>query len=170
MYDSMDSDSAESDISETNDTSFESVTKCDSLNTLKTELVECLASLQSAGTFAFLEHLPNPVNPGLYVKGVGAVGLPLSDRDAKAIKEVFGKQRKGEPFELKSGCFETKNPAWQTFIDGITPKIMLTLGIEHEGGTIGFDLCAMHLYDKDSKHNLIQRCGSRSKLQDSFLC
>jgi hypothetical protein len=163
MDDSMDSDSAESSMSETNDTSFETDAKSGSLEILKTELHDCLASLQSAGTFALFEHFPNPVNPGLYVKDVGTVGLPLSDRDAKAIKDAFGKQPEEEPFELNPRCFATKNPAWQTFIDGVIPRIMLGLGIEHEGGTVRLELSAMRLYDKNSKLNLIKQYGSRSQ-------
>jgi len=162
MDDSINSDSAESGMSETNDTSFESDTKSMCLETLKIRLEDCLGSLQSAGTFAFFEHLPNPVNPGLYVKGLGSVGLPLSDRDAKAIKEAFGKQPDGEPFELSPRYFEARNPAWQQFIDSLIPKITLSLGIEVEGGTVGIELKAMRLYDQNSKLELFQKYASHS--------
>lgn len=144
----MNSDSVESGMSETNDTSFESDTKSVCLENLKTELDDCLGSLQSAGTFALFEHLPNPVNPGLYVNSVGTVGLPLSDRDAKAIKNAFVKQTKGGPLEIQVGYFEARNPAWQNFIDVAVQKVTSGLGIE---GTIIAELRATRLYDKSSK-------------------
>ena len=138
----MNSDGAESGTSETNDTSFESDTESVCLETLKTELEDCLGNLLSAGTFALFEHLPNPVNPGLYVKGVGTIGLPLSDRDAEAIKEASV-----EP-ELAANCIETRNPAWEHFVDVAISKVTSDLGIE---GSVRAELKGMHLYDKSSK-------------------
>jgi hypothetical protein len=151
MDDSMNSNSAESGTSEMNDKSFKSDTKSVCLETLKTELEDCLGRLQSAGTFALFEHLPNPVNPGLYVKGLGSVGLPLSDRDAKAIKEASVEPVKGtkrKVSELATSCIETRNPAWQHFIDAAIQKIISGLGIE---GTVKAELKATHLYDEGSK-------------------
>src|SRR5277367_6758811 len=133
MDDSMNSDSIESGTSEASDTTCESDTKSVCLETLKTELEDCLGSLQSAGTFALFEHLPNPFNPGLYVKGLGNIGLPLSDRDAEAIKESSVESVKGgkrKAVELTANCIETRNPAWQHFIDEAIQKVISGLGID----------------------------------------
>src|ERR1035438_3102723 len=85
------------------------------LEALKFKLRRCLRSLKSAGSFALFEQLPNAVSPGLYVKGVGRIGIPLSDRDANAITKAargtpLGKLNvnHASAWELYTNNFETR--------------------------------------------------------------
>lgn len=54
-------------------------------NRLRAEFQECLDGIQHAGIYAVFGHLPNPLNPGTNLKNGGAIGLPLTERDAGII-------------------------------------------------------------------------------------
>ena len=47
---------------------------------------EVLSNTDFTGTFAFKRTYPDAPNPILHIEGLGTVGLPLSSRDAAAIK------------------------------------------------------------------------------------
>ena len=86
-------------------------------------------------------------NPGLKVDGIGAIGLPLSDRDAKDLisrcrQSPFGKG--GETivdtgvrnsFELNPSEFTLSNPVWSTCINALVgiayKELGLTCGRQH---------------------------------------
>jgi hypothetical protein len=57
----------------------------------KTLLQECLDQVEHEGSFAtFTRHATFP-NPSICVKDFGVFGIPLSDRDAKAIAALCKK-------------------------------------------------------------------------------
>lgn len=58
---------------------------------LAEDLFGCLSHLEpSDGTkaFALFETQTNPINPGICLKNGGAIGLPLSEGDAKYSKQL----------------------------------------------------------------------------------
>ncbi len=55
---------------------------------LQGELADILSSdLEFTGAFSFNRAYPTAPNPSLNIDGLGTVGLPLSIRDAAAIKQ-----------------------------------------------------------------------------------
>ena len=46
------------------------------------------SNLEFTGSFSFSRAYPSAPNPALHVDGLGMVGLPLSERDATAIKSA----------------------------------------------------------------------------------
>ncbi|KAI9715498.1 MAG: hypothetical protein M1812_005974, partial [Candelaria pacifica] len=114
---------------------------CISTDALKDQLHQCLASVDAAGSFATFGVTPNPVNPGLCIAGVGPIGLPLSSRDAKAIREAshqapFGKGsqtlvdtsvRKTQ--EINADQIVLRNPAWQKYLRDIVNDVARDLGV-----------------------------------------
>jgi hypothetical protein len=171
MGDSVHSDSASNEARESSQTSATS----ESLGRegLKTELEDCLGSLQSAGAFALFEHLPNPVNPGLYVEGVGAVGLPLSDRDAKAILDATPALPSQNGISRRSGtlpanCVQTRNPAWGNVVESAIQKIISGLGIDTTRGGVEAELFGLQLVHTDARAEAPSRYVL-FPLKDSFL-
>ncbi|MCJ1313988.1 hypothetical protein MMC25_007668 [Agyrium rufum] len=77
----------------------------------------------AAGTFATSGALPNAANPGLYITGLGGIGLPLSKNDAERLARMchrapFGKgtetiadTKVRNTWELNPTQFKLENPA-----------------------------------------------------------
>ncbi len=125
------------------------------------ELETCLDEVQTAGSFAIFEPLSSTINPGLHVKGAGTIGLPLSDRDAKAVILASSEASSGnnEPstdvtmknvWELSSDCFEVRNPAWQKVITEILEKVGSAMGVTASGGIVKAELRKLVLYNNEA--------------------
>lgn len=109
---------------------------------LREQLQACLDGTQRVGKFFLCTSFPEHVSPGLSIKNTGAVGLPLSHRDAQAIAEVcrkspFGKKDKTvidesvrKTWELDATEFECRNPKWTPYLDRLAQKAMQDLGVE----------------------------------------
>ncbi|KAE9367525.1 hypothetical protein N431DRAFT_348602 [Stipitochalara longipes BDJ] len=127
---------------------------------LRAALDECLSSIQSNGSFALFEHLPNPILPGITLKKGGPIGLPLTERDAQVIIAAshaapFGKgeatiidENIRKTWELSASSFEIRNPAWENFLQSIVAKVSEGLGIDLAGTGVRAELYKMLLYDK----------------------
>ena len=110
---------------------------------LKKELLQCLEGIggNNKGDFAKGGTLFNAVNPGLNVRGLGVIGLPLSDREAvelgKACHQApFGKGSETiidttvrNTWELNAEQFELQNSAWQTTLDEALEQVATALGV-----------------------------------------
>ena len=115
---------------------------------LRAALDECLTNVRSSGSFAVFERLSNPVNPGLYLKDYGSIGLPLSNGDAKVIISAshpspFGKgsdtivdSSVRKSWELSPSDFKIRNPAWQNFLQSIVVKVSGGLGVDSTGNEV----------------------------------
>jgi hypothetical protein len=129
-------------------------------NTLIKDLEECLANVQTDGSFALFEALNNAPNPGLCLKNTSIIGLPLSDHDAQAIVSAsheapFGKGEETivdtsvrKTWEVSPGEFELKNPAWQPYIESIVAKVSTGLGVDTAGKGVAAELYKLLLYEK----------------------
>ncbi len=126
---------------------------------LAEDLCDCLDSIQSTSEFALFSSLPNPPNPGRFLKNGGTIGLPLSSRDADAIISAshaapFGKgeqtivdEKVRKTWELSAGDFEIRNPVWDGFLKGIVEKVGEGLGVG-KGDAVRAELYKLLLYDE----------------------
>ncbi|TKA79700.1 hypothetical protein B0A49_01456 [Cryomyces minteri] len=108
-------------------------------------LAESLDKVEAVGSFASSEVEPNPVQPGLYIEGIGIVGLPLGERGAKAIIQAshqapFGKGNETlvdvmvrKTRELNADQFQLRNPAWPKFFQTILGNTAEALGVHVAG-------------------------------------
>ncbi|KAJ4364668.1 hypothetical protein N0V83_009265 [Neocucurbitaria cava] len=107
-----------------------------------TRLQECLDDVHYQGTFSACQKLSVYPNPGLQVKEVGTIGLPLSARDAQAVASVckqspFGKgdetvidETVRKTWELDTTEFVCRNPAWMTYLNTLTQQAIQDLGVQ----------------------------------------
>lgn len=108
---------------------------------IKRQLHARFSAQKPGGSFAASGLCPDAVNPYLYVKGIGTVGLPLSERDAKAVIEASHQAPYGKgsetivdtavrrTFELNSDEFEIRNVAWLGFLKGVLKEVSDALGV-----------------------------------------
>ncbi|KAH6625191.1 hypothetical protein C7974DRAFT_376744 [Boeremia exigua] len=115
-------------------------------------------SIRYDGKFAFITQSDHPHNPGLFIKGLGTVGLPLSIRDAKAIASVskkspFGKgdetlvdESVRKTWDLDLTEFECCNPKWQFALQQLVSQAIQGLGVQAPGmfGTLVVCLPSEH--------------------------
>ena len=107
----------------------------------KSQLLRCLSRVNDTASFATFAACPLAANPGIVIEKTGSVGLPLSDRDAKAIIEVshrapFGRGSETvvdtdvrKTWELNADQFQLVNPAWQETLGNITERVQVELGL-----------------------------------------
>ncbi|KAJ7118893.1 hypothetical protein C8R44DRAFT_982620 [Mycena epipterygia] len=79
------------------------------------------------GKYCHAATTSSAANPGLNVKGIGILGLPLSERDAKLVQSLITsttnvKNPVGNVWELGAGDIECSNPAWATYLEEIVLK------------------------------------------------
>ena len=96
----------------------------------KTLLQEYLDDIRGARTWFSFGVDENPVNPGLYLKNSGIVGLPLSEQGAKRIEQqvcpvkqqdiAYVDQIRNYKWELDLGEFELRNPSWQKYFQALS--------------------------------------------------
>lgn len=55
---------------------------------IKSRLVHSLEDLSSAMSFASSGSCPTAENPGIWIRDIGGIGLPLSERDVELISKV----------------------------------------------------------------------------------
>ena len=119
-----------------------------------------------AGTFATLGELPNAVNPGLYLRDLGTVGLPLSERDGRDIIRICrerssGKetqdnaQDKDKAYKVAAEHIELRNPNWAKTVQHAVGKATEQLGIIGGQPSIRADLCNLLLCESG---NFEQSC------------
>ena len=125
---------------------------------IKEDLYNYLQVIDS-GKFATSGPVTNASNPGLFVEGIGKVGLPLSDRDAADLSRfsheaAFGKG--SETFvdinvrkrrELNSNQFELRNPAWPSTLQEIVAKVTQDLGVLDGPSSVRAELDKLLLYE-----------------------
>ncbi|KAJ7771482.1 hypothetical protein B0H16DRAFT_1513690 [Mycena metata] len=79
------------------------------------------------GKYCHAATTASAANPGLNVKGIGILGLPLSERDAKLVQSLIASttndpQPVGNVWELDSNAIECSNPAWDMYLEDIVLK------------------------------------------------
>ncbi|KAF9044406.1 hypothetical protein BJ165DRAFT_198051 [Panaeolus papilionaceus] len=119
--------------------------------------------LAFSGNFFHRSTEANAPNPGLSISGLGSIGLPLSERDAKAIvsqaaQAPFGKGLKTvvdttvrDTWEIDPASISFTNPAWERFVDEVaTKKVWTALGVAPYSTKPKCELYKLLLYQKGS--------------------
>ncbi|KAJ8455552.1 hypothetical protein ONZ51_g12411 [Trametes cubensis] len=118
--------------------------------------------LEFAGTFSFSKTYPAAPNPALAVGDIGTIGLPLSTRDAAAIKAhaeqaPFGKADRTivdksvrDTWEIDAKEVRFDNPAWTTFLDNVIREVCEVLGVDVQASKPFCELYKLLLYETGS--------------------
>lgn len=129
----------------------------DTSSDYRTDMLETLDSI-GHGSFAASGSLPD-VNPGLYVEGLGKIGLPLSERDSVALAHVcheapFGKGSETfvdttvrKTWQIDPDKIQFRNSKWPHQVNHAVSKITEGLGIIGGTGTVRAELHKLLLYE-----------------------
>ncbi|TCD62638.1 hypothetical protein EIP91_006591, partial [Steccherinum ochraceum] len=96
---------------------------------VRDELAKCLNSRWSGKTmFSFKKSYDVAPIPALSLGGAGTIGLPLSDRDASAIKKhskkkLVGKEARKGIWEMDAAQVSFNNPRWANWITEIVKDV-----------------------------------------------
>jgi hypothetical protein len=105
------------------------------------ELLACLDDVQTEGSFSAFHHADIYPNPGLHIYDHGSVGLPLAEKDAKAIASIcqqapFGLKDQTvidttvrRTWELDNSRFECQNPRWPVYVENLARRATSALGV-----------------------------------------
>jgi hypothetical protein len=127
--------------------------------TIQEQLDEALSRIDRPGSFCASGRAP-AVLPGLEVKGMGPVGLPLNESQAKELEThceqaPFGKGEKTlvdtkvrRVWRLKPDRFSLNNPDWDRFLKETVGKVQEDLGLEKQ--KLESHLYELLLYEKGS--------------------
>ncbi|POW03046.1 hypothetical protein PSTT_11363, partial [Puccinia striiformis] len=120
-------------------------------------LNQALATINEIGTFAAWDALPGVLPTGLYVDGVGDVGVPLNPEQLRQLIEMAHRAplgpgsetplddvpAVGNTWEISADRVEFLEPAWQGYIPKLSQLVATKLGID---GSIRLQLDKMVLY------------------------
>ena len=132
----------------------------DSLQPLRMQISGCLDDIHSAGSFAMSDHNVAHVNPGLVVKGVGSIRLPVHSEDVQAIIRVsrpapFGKGRQTlvdetvrKTWEIDGKELSFENEGWKSWFDRVLEKVSEGLGIPGGAGSVHGELYKLLVYEE----------------------
>ena len=154
--------SLDSDLQDATSGSIQHSDKHKGVTQLKKQLFQCLRGIggNNKGDFAKAGTLPSAINPGLNVRGLGIIGLPLSEREAVELGKTchqapFGKGSETivdttvrNTWELNADQFELQNPAWQTTLDEALEQVAAALGIVGGRMNIRAELYKLLLYNE----------------------
>lgn len=123
------------------------------------DLLEALAGIDRPGDIFAAGDLP-PMIPGLEVEGLGTVGLPLSNAQARALirqcrQAPYGKGTRTlvdtdvrRVWEMDPAHFELTNPKWEALIESILEEVQQHLGLAE--CKLSAHLYKLLLYEKGS--------------------
>ena len=130
------------------------------IRSLQDELLDCLESVDTIGSFATnLTYTAIP-NPCLDIEGYGTIGLPLSQHDAQAIiqrsrQAPFGKGEETvvdtsvrKTWEIDASKLTTRNPAWPGFFNVVLRMVVANLGVEGGVEHVRAEPYKLLLYEK----------------------
>ncbi|KAI9790019.1 MAG: hypothetical protein M1816_005633 [Peltula sp. TS41687] len=108
---------------------------------IKHRLHRCLSQVKPDKAFASFDIYADAVSPGLSIHGFGTVGLPPSQREARALSRFIraasydkgvptaGKIANRNTQELDASQFDLQNPNWERILEGIKDRVAVELGI-----------------------------------------
>jgi predicted 2-oxoglutarate/Fe(II)-dependent dioxygenase YbiX len=123
------------------------------------ELITLMDKVKTSGAFSVSGTLPS-IPPGLHVKGVGHIGLPLTEHQAKALIELseqapFGRGEETivdtdvrKSWQISADDFELGNPQWNEALQDAADQIGKELGLS--GCKIGFEQYKLLVYEEGS--------------------
>jgi hypothetical protein len=123
------------------------------------ELIALMDKVKTSGAFSVSGTLPS-ILPGLDVKGIGPVALPLTAHQAKALIELseqapFGRGEETivdtdvrQSWQISADDFELGNPQWHEALQAAADRIGKDLGLS--GCKIGFAPYKLLVYEEGS--------------------
>ncbi|KAF7294581.1 WW domain-containing protein [Mycena indigotica] len=122
-----------------------------------------------AGQYCHAATMTSAANPGLSIKGIGVVGLPLSDRDADLVRQVISPsstpdQTVGNAWELGAQLIECMNPAWSAYLEEVVLKDIWRKLTPHASG-LRLKLQSLILWEQ-SHNPMLYEC-TQSQQSDS---
>ncbi|KAJ8072944.1 hypothetical protein PM082_019807 [Marasmius tenuissimus] len=114
------------------------------------------------GTFAFTKTYDDAPNPILCLEGLGTVGLPLSEREAKVVIEKsiqapFGKGERTivdtevrDTWEMDASQVQFQEPKWQSFMNRVVQEVCQTLGVNFQASKPRAELYKLLIYETGS--------------------
>lgn len=116
-----------------------------------------------SGSFAVGESIPAAPNPCLEIDSLGTIGLPLSARDAEAIKNVAARSPFGhgdklvvdstvrDTWEIDGTKIKMRNSAWDAFMGGLMEMVKKGLGVPSNTMPCKCELYKLLLYETGSQ-------------------
>jgi len=104
-------------------------------------IYKAINSVESSGDFCFGGALPSAPNPGIEVKPLGIIGLPISNSQAEDLKKLceqspYGKKDQTildknvrNSLQLSPSQFSILNPGWNKFLEQLTESVATGLGV-----------------------------------------
>ncbi|EHY60942.1 uncharacterized protein HMPREF1120_08885 [Exophiala dermatitidis NIH/UT8656] len=132
----------------------------DYLDPLRSQISACLNEIHSAGSFSTAGYNVNHIHPGLGVKGVGPIRLPLLPEDANALIQVSrqstsDKEEKAvaretvrKTWEIDGEELSFGNEGWNSWLYQIVVKVREGLGIPPCAGSIRAELSNLLVYEE----------------------
>ncbi|GJE87366.1 hypothetical protein PsYK624_034490 [Phanerochaete sordida] len=129
-------------------------------SSFETALAETEKDFQAA--FSFHRPYPEAPNPALTLSDLGVVGLPLSTRDADAIKSrsvqaPFGMGERTmvdtavrDTWEIDAKQVSFSNPTWDAWLSGVVEEVCRTLGVNFAASRPRAELYKLLLYETGS--------------------
>ncbi|KAL0064875.1 hypothetical protein AAF712_008128 [Marasmius tenuissimus] len=118
--------------------------------------------LDFQGTFAFSKTYDDAPNPALCLEGLGTVGLPLSERDAKlvienSIQAPFGKGERTvvdtevrDTWEIDGSKVHFQEARWKSFMDRVVQEVCQGLGVNVQASQPRHELYKLLIYETGS--------------------
>ncbi|KAF8526488.1 hypothetical protein JB92DRAFT_3229448 [Gautieria morchelliformis] len=117
----------------------------------------------TAHLLACIQSYPEAPNPCLSIDGIGALGLPLNEREAKTLISVceqapFGKGERNvidedvrDIWELSADKVHFQNPHWKQFLTAkVVPNVCTNLGVNYGSASPRCDLYKLLVYEQGS--------------------
>ncbi|KAI0714887.1 hypothetical protein C8Q76DRAFT_784084 [Earliella scabrosa] len=102
-------------------------------------------------SFRSYSEAPNPI---LHIEGLGTIGLPLTERDAKTIKDHVdptGSDLVKHAWEIEVDKVAMKHKSWPGFLDSIIRDACGVLGVEADAGYPRSRLRSLSLIGTDGR-------------------
>ena len=159
MSSNMSDTSSPSASSDSNESVTSATVSLKDMDEIKEEIGNYL-DVTGDGSFATSGAIPSAVNPGLFLKGLGKVGLPLTDRDAKDIIQIsreapFGKgtEKFVDPsvrktWEIDPQQIEFRNSQWPMTLQHVVGQTVEQLGVIGGESSVRADLHKLLLYEE----------------------
>ena len=122
------------------------------------------ANFAFSGSFYHASILDTALNPCLHISGLGLVGMPLSERDAKALiscatlapfgngeRTIVDKEVR-DTWEVEPERVAFENPEWVNFVNGkVCNDVCKALGVSVGSSPPKMELYKLLLYEKGSQ-------------------
>ena len=127
---------------------------------IKDELKQCLSKVKYVGDILSHRTSRSNVDPGLHIKDVGDIKLPLESEGAKLIMRADHQPPSGQGpktvldtssrnvKQLDRGNFELRNPAWSDYVQEIIKALAVGLGCQGSPPGIEAELHELLLYEE----------------------